>query len=618
MITLLADISRLSAIQDILLLSQKGEILFGRKNTDPARVEKQLLFRQNPVSFLGKLRSARFVYDNGLCYIFQTDIGSIIVGLRDDTTLDAVESLCAAIAEKVTDLPGRKKALLQILSETNEVYMPQIIHELSFMVDEEVALGLIPLLEEYAGSATEVTDRLLLAVCQVLGDCSSRRAVAPLQRFLRQYTAKPETVNRDVERAARVSLRQLEFLGSEGSLDRLFKEPAGDRLGVQSGSPAEQCGAPKVSHKKIAKADNASDASKHEKAVTPRQGAEEEQRIGQLIKEGRKQEAAAIIMKFIEAAARQKKFDKAEKLRDKLIEIDSMLLTEIIRAAEIIEEQKAAAIQPEHLMIWRTLNEMLSPEEFAALYHSLTPKKYSNREVVVRRGTFLPQLILVNSGQIEVYAEAAGRNIFLKTVGPGEMMGCGTFFEASVWTVNGKSLGVELFVLTRGKMEQLAENHPALESKLIDFCALFISPNDLLRRSRKNRRKVERTSVAGRAVIQLLNRNGGDSGVRFKGEMFNISYGGLSFCARVSRKKNANMLFGGKIRIGIPVATGAQASQCTRTGVIVAVRGLHLVSNEYSVHVQFDSHLSFQEMQQVTENGSISAERRTIRGISQR
>jgi hypothetical protein len=67
----------------------------------------------------------------------------------------------------------------------------------------------------------------------------------------------------------------------------------------------------------------------------------------------------------------------------------------------------------------------------------------------------------------------------------------------------------------------------------------------------------------------------------------------------VSRKKNANMLFGSRIRIGIPVGRASTKRQLFYNGKIVAVRGHHVIGNEYSMHIQFDEHLSYQEIQQI-------------------
>ena len=50
----------------------------------------------------------------------------------------------------------------------------------------------------------------------------------------------------------------------------------------------------------------------------------------------------------IEICAHKKQFDMAEQLREWLIQADSTSLREIIRAAEIIEEQKNAAISDEY------------------------------------------------------------------------------------------------------------------------------------------------------------------------------------------------------------------------------------------------------------------------------
>ncbi|MFN2354679.1 MAG: Crp/Fnr family transcriptional regulator, partial [Desulfopila sp.] len=330
----------------------------------------------------------------------------------------------------------------------------------------------------------------------------------------------------------------------------------------------------------------------------------EELHLKNLLKRGQKQEAVDIIMQYIEAAAQQKNFGRAEKLRNTLIQIDSMQLSKIIRAAEIIEEHKQFSIPAEHQETWRSLIDLLGAEEFAALYHVMTLKQYSRGEMVVRQGAFLAQLLFVNSGQIQVFAHVRGSEVPLKTVAQGEVVGGRTFFESSVWTVSARSLGAELLILPRKQLTRLQQTYPSMESKLIDFGARFVPTNMLFQKTRRNRRRFERKALEGRAVAALLNTNNTDTGIEMKGDLFDISRGGVSFCVHISKKQNAEKLFRRRVRVGIPVGKGAGKIYHYHYGVIVAVRGHHVVSNEYSIHIQFDTHLDFQEVERILGDGS--------------
>ena len=57
----------------------------------------------------------------------------------------------------------------------------------------------------------------------------------------------------------------------------------------------------------------------------------------------------------IQVAAKEKNFQHAEALRERLMQVDSMALPEIIGSAEIIEQEKAAGMDSEHLAVWDSL-----------------------------------------------------------------------------------------------------------------------------------------------------------------------------------------------------------------------------------------------------------------------
>ena len=582
MIKLLTNISKLEATEDIILLSKSGEMLFGRLPSTPAGAEQQMTAWKKVVTLLETPMTAEFMFDQGMYYLCSTNVGYLVVALQNVLSLDEVKAACADLQAGLSNSAERKKAFLTMLHEVEDILKPQIIEELSPYADREIAKNLVAVLRNHKKFQSHVKDKLLILICQTLGHCSTVEAARPLKQFLHECRENG-TLTQAVEQAAQVSIKQLELdkpLEKSTSVESAPKSD-GNISPVTTEKPTIQP-APKRSTPEI--------SDYPEKA-----------KVEALLAQGQKKEAAILLLGIIEQVAQQKKFDLAEKLRGLIIEVDSMMLTEIIRAAEIIEEEKIASIQPEHLEIWSDLAGMLSQDEFSTLYHSFTEKKCINGELIVKQGAFLSQLFFINSGQVQLYAVAEGKEIPLKTMGPGEIMGGGTFFEASVWTLNARSLGVELFVLSRRKLEKLVEEHPALESKLNDFCSAFTSSRELFKKTRRSRRRYERKKISGRASISLLDREGKDTGSGFKGELSDISRGGLSFIVNISRKRNALLLFGGRLRISIPTGSGLKKSHYVHTGRIVAVRGHHVVSNEYSIHVEFGKALEYQEVQKIIE-----------------
>lgn len=566
----LSKISQLDSIHDVILLSSHGELLFGKHADGSPEIDREIAHWNGIIAGLARPMMAELIFETGRYYVHHTDLGYVIVGMKNAKSLNKVKMACTSVQEKLADSAIRKRVILKMLAEADETRKPRFIKALAPLADKEIGSILIDLLQKEAQFEPQSRDNLLLSLCETLGHCPSNKALAALNEFLSKYSSAKGSLHDGVEKAARISIQQLvlDMPGTENAVDAGRKDKDIRRVsrnGAESGAkepnPAEQ------------------------------------QRIEELLSNGKQSEAIALIMQAIETAAGEKHFNKAERLRDRLIQIDSMSLREIIRAAEIIEEAKRASIGSAHLATWNDLAQALSAEEFASLYHAMTPKNYADGEMVARQGEFLSSLFFVNSGRVQLYAVSEGREVPLKIVGPGEIMGFGTFFEISVWTVNAKSMGAELRVLTREKLQKQKDAYPALQSKLMDYCARFQSSNALFSRTKRTRRQFERKKASGRATIILLDEQGKETGIGAKGDILDISRGGLSFSLRFSKKKNAAALLGKKIRVNIRTDTSISSFSCN--ALVMAVRCHDYVGNDYSVHVEFLKELNKLEMQQV-------------------
>lgn len=363
----------------------------------------------------------------------------------------------------------------------------------------------------------------MLALCRAFGQCAIPAAVQPLKKVILTYYSSNSNDAGEIKAAARKAVQNL-----EAAQGRRATVPAGRKQ--PEGRPQKEAGPAAMGR---------DDASP------------EEQQIQNLLDGGEKRQAIALIMQLITSNASNKNFQKAEQLREWLMRIDATALVESIRAAEIIEEEKRAAIGNESLEVWKALLETVSSDEFSALYHGMTQRTYAEGEIVARQGEFLSTLFFVNSGRVQIYAVSNGREVPLKIVGPGEVMGGETFFDVSVWTVNAVSMGAHISLLTMAKLQSQMDSFPALYGKVQGFCSRFSSPVSLFTRSGRTRRKFERQKVAGRVAIDLLNQQGEETGLRAKGDLLDLSKGGISFNLRFSKKKNANALFGQKIRMNI-------------------------------------------------------------------
>ena len=80
-----------------------------------------------------------------------------------------------------------------------------------------------------------------------------------------------------------------------------------------------------------------------------------EEKAEQYARDGDTQAAVKCFYDLVSQHARAKNFPKAEAMRERLMAVDDMALTEIIKSAEIIEAEKSGAIDQNHLEHFKAL-----------------------------------------------------------------------------------------------------------------------------------------------------------------------------------------------------------------------------------------------------------------------
>jgi CRP-like cAMP-binding protein len=476
---------------------------------------------------------------------------------------------------------NRKKALLQALPLASETMKIQVVKALDPLVDDEVAMDLADLLMDQEHFSPDIRGPLIQQICRTLAHSSSKNGVEALEKFIElRRKGSARKLDLEVWKSAENTLQQIEI---------------NQQKNRQTPPPAQMF------------------PDTHSTALLPASKAKslelitdfpEEQQIRELLEQRNIGRAKVLLTELIEQTARLKQFSLAEKLRDWLIQIDPMALTDIIRTAEIIENEKTSSIDKDHMETWFALYDVLSTEEFNTLYHSLEHKKYAAEEIIVKQGAMKSSLYFINSGRVKLFYTDNDTEILVKIMGRGEVIGAKSFFDASVWTIDVAALGyAELSVLTLENTKSWRKEYPALESKLQDFCVRFEGLHDYFLKTGKDRRDNERMSISGRITTILLDRYGKDTGIASKGDLTDISAGGVSFFIHISQKKNARLLLGRSVRIVLPTESVLSGKVFSAEGVIVAVRSHRVMHNEYSAHVSFDQPLGKNDLQGIINVG---------------
>ncbi len=324
-----------------------------------------------------------------------------------------------------------------------------------------------------------------------------------------------------------------------------------------------------------------------------------EEAIFQLAKEGQNDEAKKQLVQLVFACAKNRDFTNAERLRDRIYEIDPMALREIIHTGEFIDEQKSSSINNDDQHTWANLIELLTPEEFSSIYHELEEREFSAEETVVNQGEENDELFFINSGGVRLWYTKNDREMLIKELQQGEIAG-ENFFEPSFWTLSITTTTTsKISALKHEKLDLWKEKLPGLESKLRDFYNRYNDISSVLKQKKQDRRTYTRFTLNPRILIQILNKSGQPLGKSFRGEMADISHGGISFICRINKKENCRLLLGRYLRIIIPL--GELDNTIDVSGQVIAVQPYSLIEHDYSIHLKFDKLLDHSSLRSITK-----------------
>lgn len=317
--------------------------------------------------------------------------------------------------------------------------------------------------------------------------------------------------------------------------------------------------------------------------------------------------AVKLLFDLIVKYAKEKNFTNAESLREKLFEVDAMALTEIVSSGEIIEEEKSQSIDQDHLDVWPELYEPLTGEESNAFYYSMKEAEYDTDQTIIQQGELNSNLYFINQGQLKMVYRQGEREILLGTSNAGDIVGADTFFSVSVCTTSVITLShVKLTFLENKILSKWKSDFPALGSKLRDFCMKKEKTPELLKKKDMDRRSHKRVPISGKVLFQLLEASGTPIGKVIKGNLSDISMGGLSFFMKISKEETARKFLGRNLRMQFVLPACEAQDKISRNGKVVGVQ-YHL-SSDYSIHVKFDKNLSEEIIETAAEKNDTGRE----------
>jgi hypothetical protein len=319
--------------------------------------------------------------------------------------------------------------------------------------------------------------------------------------------------------------------------------------------------------------------------------AELDKYIKQLVQNGDRQAAVKKLYDAIVSEAKNRNFDRAEELRELLYEVDAMALTEIVKAGEIIEQEKSRSIDFSHRQIWSALYASLTKEEANTFFYTLEDKQIDTGQTAIAQGQLPEGLLFINQGRAKIVWKHGTTEVLLAILNPGSVAGHDTFFDISIATTSLIALTpLHYSLLRKEKTKSWDPSASTLLYRLKEYCRQIERPCDLVKKKGVERRKHQRIRVTGKIKLQLISSAGATLGKPFTGQLLNLSEGGLSFQILVSTQPGAAMLLGRGLQMTFASVEKTVPDTHPIRGTITGVTDLML--NEYAVHVRFETPVS--------------------------
>ena len=319
--------------------------------------------------------------------------------------------------------------------------------------------------------------------------------------------------------------------------------------------------------------------------------------VEQYIREGNGDKAIKAMLALIALYAQKHDFSKAEAMREKIISIDPAALSEVLLAQDIIDTARSKPVSRNHREVWEELYDRLTTEETTALQNEMEGLLFKPGQPIFAQGCKNSNLYFIDSGHAKHIFSQDNREIFINKITSGNFANEDSFFDAGLCTSTLVAVDqVKVHSLNAMTLLSWEGYLPALEPKLRDFCAGGEKIHDLLKKSSQDRRIQRRLPLPGRILLKIVDAMGKVIGRTIRGDISDVSWGGVSFYVRTTTREQAHTLLGHNLHLRFNIPPAAEVNQIgTVLGVRHHKRGFE-TKERYSVHVKFRKMLAKQSV----------------------
>lgn len=317
-------------------------------------------------------------------------------------------------------------------------------------------------------------------------------------------------------------------------------------------------------------------------------------KVDGLVAEDRIDQAVDILDRAVYGFVERKDYWHAKDCYNKIMEVNPLALSEIIRVADFIERSVYDNISTDHRAAWKELYNDLPRETAVAFCMGLEEVLLKPGEVLFHQRDLNDRLFLIDSGSIGLYAETKFDKIQLATLRPGEFVGIeGFWFNTYCSNTAQAESPTVLRALKLSDHQKWPSSFNALSTKM-NFMAEKQQEriSEVIKKTAIQRRRYERYAPNNRVYVEMKFP---DFNKKFRAELLNVSFGGVAALGRIDPDIFRRIL-GAVTELNFVTKKQNFESVFNKTFVAEVVGAVPKYNHNYSIHLQFKDLLESGEL----------------------
>lgn len=317
-------------------------------------------------------------------------------------------------------------------------------------------------------------------------------------------------------------------------------------------------------------------------------------KVDALVAEDRIDAAVDILDRAVYGFVERRDYWHAQDCYKKIMDVNPLALSEIIRVGDFIEKSVFEGISRDHMAAWRELYQGLSRDIAVAFYLSLREMVLKQGDIIYKQRDLNKRLFFIDSGSIGLYAEGHLGRTNMVTLRTGQLVGVEGFLFNTYCSGTAQAEGPAILrVLELNDYEQWPDTFMPLVQKIKNIANKQRDHvTEIIKKTAIQRRQYERYSPNNRVYVEMAVP---EFNKKFRSELLNVSFGGAATMGRLDPELFRELL-GSLVELDFITKKQDMESVFNKSFVAEVVGVVPKVNGNYSVHLQFKDILDSKEL----------------------